>query len=491
MIVPIEQLLCDSEAAENTPPVGGMRYRRNPRLAPSRRSACSAHAFRRSAAGWVGDAIDLMGTRVSVELWADDETRGRELVDDVMRGVPPRRRRDEHLQARQRNLARQRSCRRGADGRSATSCSARRALARSSRSRAAAPSTSPTTASAICTTFARAQRPTDRRDRGASRRRRLSARRARSRRRTIFFKANPACASTLGGIAKGYVVERAAAMLRARGVEHALLNAGGDTRVIGDRRGQPWIVGIRHPRLPTRSMTRLPIVDEAISTSGDYERFFEENGHRYHHVINPRTGRPTEGILTVTVIGPDGTMTDGLDTAIFVLGVEKGLELIKRTRNTRRSSSTRRARFPIRAGSSPRMNSLRFGAACSGNFRRVAPAARYRRHVARVLAREEAAHLHRRLQLRRAHVALIEQILHRFDEHRGFVGADRGQRAWSANTAASIARAVSPSTSPSGARRGATRASAAACCRRCPTARLRPLGGSAERKPCSSRRCSS
>ncbi len=117
--------------------------------------------------------------------------------------------------------------------------------------------------------------------------------------------------------------------LRARGVEHALLNAGGDTRVIGDRRGQPWIVGIRHPRVAGEVVTKLPLVDEAISTSGDYERFFEENGRRYHHIIDPATGRPTEGILTVTVIGPDGTMTDGLDTAIFVLGVEKGLALIE------------------------------------------------------------------------------------------------------------------------------------------------------------------
>jgi thiamine biosynthesis lipoprotein len=72
------------------------------------------------------------------------------------------------------------------------------------------------------------------------------------------------------------------------------------------------------------------MVDEAISTSGDYERFFEEDGKRYHHIINPSTGRPTEGVLTVTVIGPDGTMTDGLDTAIFVLGPAAGLELIKR-----------------------------------------------------------------------------------------------------------------------------------------------------------------
>ena len=146
--------------------------------------------------------------------------------------------------------------------------------------------------------------------------------------RSIFFK-TAGVRINLGGIAKGYVVERAAAMLRERGVQHALLTAGGDTRVIGDRRGQPWIVGIRHPRVADEVVTRLPLVDEAISTSGDYERYFEENGHRYHHIINPATGRPTEGILTVTVIGPDGTMTDGLDTAIFVLGVDKGLELIE------------------------------------------------------------------------------------------------------------------------------------------------------------------
>jgi thiamine biosynthesis lipoprotein len=118
--------------------------------------------------------------------------------------------------------------------------------------------------------------------------------------------------------------------LRAKGVEHALLNAGGDSRMIGDRRGKPWVMGIRNPRVQGEVVTRLPLVDEAISTAGDYERFFEENGRRYHHVINPKTGEPTEGILTVTVIGPSGTITDGLDTAIFVLGVEEGMKLIKR-----------------------------------------------------------------------------------------------------------------------------------------------------------------
>lgn len=145
---------------------------------------------------------------------------------------------------------------------------------------------------------------------------------------TIAF-ARPGMRINLGGIAKGYAVERAAAMLRAAGVESALLNAGGDTRVVGDRRGQPWIVGIRHPRAATDIVTRLPIVDEAISTSGDYERFFEEGGRRYHHIINPSTGRPTEELMSVTVIGPDAVMTDGLSTTLFVLGMDRGLALIE------------------------------------------------------------------------------------------------------------------------------------------------------------------
>ena len=138
----------------------------------------------------------------------------------------------------------------------------------------------------------------------------------------------PGMRINLGGIAKGYAVELGAKILRAAGVEYALLNAGGDTRVIGDRRGKPWIIGIRHPRLDDAVVTRLPIVDEAISTSGDYERFFEEDGRRYHHIINPATGEPTDSLLSATVIGPDATLTDGLATTVFVLGPEAGLELI-------------------------------------------------------------------------------------------------------------------------------------------------------------------
>jgi thiamine biosynthesis lipoprotein len=134
----------------------------------------------------------------------------------------------------------------------------------------------------------------------------------------------------LGGIAKGYSVERVIDLLRAAGIEHALATAGGDTRILGDRRGKPWIVGIRDPDRRDGIFTRIALDDEAISTSGDYERFFIEDGKRYHHILRPSDGRPVEGVRSVTVIGPDGTMTDGLSTSLFVMGPTDGLELLKR-----------------------------------------------------------------------------------------------------------------------------------------------------------------
>lgn len=132
----------------------------------------------------------------------------------------------------------------------------------------------------------------------------------------------------LGGIAKGYAVEQGAMILREHGIAHGLVSAGGDTRILGDRRGKPWMVGIRNPRNRTEVVARMPLVDEAISTSGDYERYFEADGVRYHHIISPSTGKSAGDVFSVTIIGPDATMTDGLSTGVFVLGVEAGLELI-------------------------------------------------------------------------------------------------------------------------------------------------------------------
>jgi len=132
----------------------------------------------------------------------------------------------------------------------------------------------------------------------------------------------------LGGIAKGYAVDRAIQHLRELGIEHAMVNAGGDTRLLGDRRGKPWMVGIRDPRNEGRIVMRVPLADEAISTSGDYERYFEEDGVRYHHILVPGTGKSARGVRSATVIGADATLTDALSTTVFVLGVERGMRLI-------------------------------------------------------------------------------------------------------------------------------------------------------------------
>ena len=132
----------------------------------------------------------------------------------------------------------------------------------------------------------------------------------------------------LGGIAKGYVVERGADILRLRGIRNAIVTAGGDSRLLGDRRGRPWMVGIRDPREEGEVAISLPLADEAISTSGDYERYFDEDGIRYHHIIRPSTGAPAEGVHSATVIGPDAVITDALSTSVFVMGVDDGLKLI-------------------------------------------------------------------------------------------------------------------------------------------------------------------
>jgi len=132
----------------------------------------------------------------------------------------------------------------------------------------------------------------------------------------------------LGGIAKGYVVERGIDILRRHGLKHAIVTAGGDSRLLGDRRGRPWMVGIRDPRIDDKVAISVPLVDEAISTSGDYERYFEEDGVRYHHIIKPATGIPASGVHSATVFGPDAVLTDALSTSVFVMGVEQGLTLI-------------------------------------------------------------------------------------------------------------------------------------------------------------------
>ena len=133
----------------------------------------------------------------------------------------------------------------------------------------------------------------------------------------------------LGGIAKGYAVERSIALLAQAGIQHALVTAGGDTRLLGDKRGRPWLVAIKHPRKSDDIVAQLPLINSAISTSGDYERFFIEDGVRYHHILDPKSGTSPSGLMSVTVLGPDTTRTDALSTTLFVLGLERGMSLIE------------------------------------------------------------------------------------------------------------------------------------------------------------------
>jgi FAD:protein FMN transferase len=149
---------------------------------------------------------------------------------------------------------------------------------------------------------------------------------------TIRF-GRPGMRIDLGGIAKGYAVDRGIALLKAHGIIHAIVTAGGDSRLLGDHRGRPWLVSIAHPdepHNPDKVVTRIPLIDCAVSTSGDYERYFDEDGVRYHHIIDPHTGHSATRVRSATIIGPTATQTDGLSKTAFVLGPEKALEIIER-----------------------------------------------------------------------------------------------------------------------------------------------------------------
>jgi thiamine biosynthesis lipoprotein len=150
---------------------------------------------------------------------------------------------------------------------------------------------------------------------------------------TVFLK-RKGMLIDLGGIAKGYGADRAMEILKKNGINSCLVAIAGDIKVSGRKPdGSPWVIGIRHPRAEKGSddiFTSLPLTDAAISTSGDYERFFIKDGKRYHHIINPFTGYPSEHTGGVSVITEEGYLSDSLATAVFVLGPEKGMELLKR-----------------------------------------------------------------------------------------------------------------------------------------------------------------
>jgi thiamine biosynthesis lipoprotein len=133
-----------------------------------------------------------------------------------------------------------------------------------------------------------------------------------------------------GAIAKGYAVDKAVDVLQKSGIQSALANAGGEIKTIGD----DWVVGVQHPREPNEIIRRIKLNGMSAATSGDYENYFEKDNVRYHHILNPKTGYPSRGLQSVTVIHKDNAFADGLATAVFVMGKEKGLELIETLSDT-------------------------------------------------------------------------------------------------------------------------------------------------------------
>ena len=135
----------------------------------------------------------------------------------------------------------------------------------------------------------------------------------------------------LGGIGKGYAVERAAAILRRAGLTDFLIQAGGDVYAAGRKDGRPWRLGINDPRGPDgRSFATVDLTDGTFSTSGDYARSFIKDGVRFHHIIDPFTGQPARGCRSVTIVADSPTLADGLSTGVFLLGPEAGMALIER-----------------------------------------------------------------------------------------------------------------------------------------------------------------
>lgn len=134
---------------------------------------------------------------------------------------------------------------------------------------------------------------------------------------------------TLGGIAKGYIVDRASAVLRQRGFPNHLISAGGDMFAAGRRGARRWTIGIYHPR-DRRVVSKLALENQGAATSGNYERFVIIDGVRYHHILDPRTGRPVRGLSSVTVVADSAMLADAYATAVFVLGRDEGLALAGR-----------------------------------------------------------------------------------------------------------------------------------------------------------------
>jgi FAD:protein FMN transferase len=134
----------------------------------------------------------------------------------------------------------------------------------------------------------------------------------------------------LGGVAKLYILQAGLDTLKAHGVRSALVDGGGDVLAMSARGDAPWRVGIRNPQSPQQLLGTLDLREGFVASSGDYERYFMQQGERWHHVLDPRTGRPTQGVHGVTLVGESLEAVNGFGTAVMVLGAREGRELLRR-----------------------------------------------------------------------------------------------------------------------------------------------------------------
>jgi FAD:protein FMN transferase len=278
------------------------------------------------AGQWLSRTVDgIMGTRIFVELWADDPAQGREAIDAVMTEM---RHIDETMSTFKPTSEVSKVNRLAAQQPVVISPELFNLLETSLQySRISQGAFDITYASVgYLYDFHTHKRPTAAQIKAA-----LPAVGYRHllldpKTRTVRF-SQPGVRIDLGGIAKGYSVDQGINILLARGFKSALVNAGGDSRVIGDRGGRPWMVGIQNPDDPREVATRFPLINEAFSTSGDYERYFIDHGVRYHHIINPHTGDSARKVRSATIIAPTATETDGLSKTAFILGPTAALRI--------------------------------------------------------------------------------------------------------------------------------------------------------------------
>jgi FAD:protein FMN transferase len=277
-------------------------------------------------AQWLRDTRELMGTRVSVELWSEDALAGRRGIDAVMEEV---QRLDVMMNPWNPASELARINREAARAPVVTTPEIMEVLER-------ALYYSRLSNGAFDISFASVGQYYDYRAGTAPNDERVARYRGNIDFRSIVLDvaarsvgfARPGLQIDLGGIAKGYAVDRGIDILQRQGIVAAVITAGGDSRILGDLGDRPRTIGIRHPRREGEYVAMIPLADTAISTSGDYERFFMQDGVRFHHILDPGTGRSAQGVQSATIVAPRAIDTDALSTTAFVLGVQRGLELI-------------------------------------------------------------------------------------------------------------------------------------------------------------------